>query len=294
VRDLSPPLLTLQRLLGPALIGAFALWRMHERLPRMAGTIAFGQMSIVGLIGLHILYKQLFALGDLDAFVRLGLAERIVWEVLLIGAGLALWRLMPDRREGLVLVGLGLAHNLLYSLLLHDPLWAEQAVGAWPLVNLLLPAFGIAFAGPALLERMAPTQQPRLQRPAAILRMIVVLLFALASLRQFFGGSILVNSDVGPNESILMSVAAIALAVGYLAWGIRSGQRAWRIGSLLLMLAAVAKVFLLDASGLEGLLRIASFLALGFSLIGIGWLYSRYLRPDGATGSDGAEAAIPG
>lgn len=64
--------------------------------------------------------------------------------------------------------------------------------------------------------------------------------------------------------------------------GIRSGQRAWRIGSLLLllMLVAIAKVFILDASGLEGLLRIVSFLALGFSLIGIGWLYSRYLKPD--------------
>ena len=43
------------------------------------------------------------------------------------------------------------------------------------------------------------------------------------------------------------------------------------------MIAAVAKVFLVDASGLDGLLRIASFVALGLSLIGIGWLYSRFL-----------------
>ncbi|NCQ63311.1 MAG: DUF2339 domain-containing protein, partial [Alphaproteobacteria bacterium] len=41
---------------------------------------------------------------------------------------------------------------------------------------------------------------------------------------------------------------------------------------------AVAKVFLVDAAGLDGLLRVASFLALGFSLIGIGWIYSRLLR----------------
>ena len=46
----------------------------------------------------------------------------------------------------------------------------------------------------------------------------------------------------------------------------------------MLMLLAVAKVFLFDASGLTGLLRIVSFLALGFSLIGIGWLYNRLLR----------------
>jgi uncharacterized membrane protein len=51
----------------------------------------------------------------------------------------------------------------------------------------------------------------------------------------------------------------------------------WRLASLGLMLAAVAKVFLFDASGLEGVVRIASFVALGFSLIGIGWLYARYL-----------------
>jgi uncharacterized membrane protein len=78
---------------------------------------------------------------------------------------------------------------------------------------------------------------------------------------------------------------AIALAVGFLLWGIRSKQRNWRIASLVLMLAAVAKVFLRDASGLEGLLRIGSFVALGFSLIGIGWLYSRQLgaeKPEAA------------
>ena len=43
------------------------------------------------------------------------------------------------------------------------------------------------------------------------------------------------------------------------------------------MLLAVGKVFLVDAAGLEGLLRVASFMALGFSLIGIGWVYSRQL-----------------
>lgn len=77
---------------------------------------------------------------------------------------------------------------------------------------------------------------------------------------------------------ILRSLLGIALAVGYLNWGIRFGRHNWRIASLVLMLVAVARVFLFDASGLEGLLRIASFVALGFALIGIGWLYSRPLR----------------
>ena len=35
----------------------------------------------------------------------------------------------------------------------------------------------------------------------------------------------------------------------------------------------VLKVFIGDMSNLEGLLRITSFVGLGFCLVGIGWLY---------------------
>jgi uncharacterized membrane protein len=108
--------------------------------------------------------------------------------------------------------------------------------------------------------------------------MVMVGLFGWATLRQAFHGSLLTEPGLGQTEDILRSVLGIALAGGYLLWGIRGKSRVWRIASLVLMLAAVAKVFLLDASGLEGLLRIASFVLLGFSLIGIGWLYSRQLR----------------
>jgi uncharacterized membrane protein len=92
-----------------------------------------------------------------------------------------------------------------------------------------------------------------------------------------FHGSILLETGVTAGEDICRSILAVLLAVGFLLWGIRSGSRDWRIASLVLMIAAVAKVFLFDASGLDGLLRIGSFVALGLSLIGIGWLYSRYL-----------------
>ncbi|OYU72425.1 MAG: hypothetical protein CFE32_23785 [Alphaproteobacteria bacterium PA3] len=40
----------------------------------------------------------------------------------------------------------------------------------------------------------------------------------------------------------------------------------------------VLKVFIGDMSNLEGLLRIASFVGLGFCLVGIGWLYQRFVR----------------
>ena len=89
---------------------------------------------------------------------------------------------------------------------------------------------------------------------------------------------------------MLRSLLGIVLAAGFIGWGAYSGQRTWRIGSLVLMLLAVLKVFLFDAAGLEGLARIASFMALGFSLIGIGWFYTRQLKRGGAGELEAASA----
>jgi uncharacterized membrane protein len=276
--NLPAPGMTAQRLLVPALACALALWRTGGDLP---GIVRKGATALVGalmLVGVHIFYKHLLLIGDPASFVRMGLAERTLWEVALIGAGVAVWRALRVRDVALALIGAGAAHNLLYTVLLHDPLWDAQAVGPWPLANLLLPAFGIAFAAPSLFAWIAPEAAARVKRPTDLLRMGLILLFAFATLRQLFCGSLLTVTEIGEVENICRSVLGIALALGFLLWGIRSGLRDWRIASLVLILLAVVKVFLFDASGLEGLLRIASFLALGFSLIGIGWLYSRNLK----------------
>jgi uncharacterized membrane protein len=105
---------------------------------------------------------------------------------------------------------------------------------------------------------------------------VLIALLSLSELRQLYAGSVLL-SPVSSQEDLFRSIFAIAVALGFLAWGARTGQRSWRIGSLVLMLLAVFKVFIFDAAGLEGLARIASFFALGVCLIGIGWFYSKQL-----------------
>ena len=63
-----------------------------------------------------------------------------------------------------------------------------------------------------------------------------------------------------------------------LAGGLRFGPGVYRAGMALLVLA-VAKVFLVDLAGLTGLFRVASFLGLGLCLVGIGFLYQRFVFP---------------
>src|SRR3546814_10506978 len=81
--------------------------------------------------------------------------------------------------------------------------------------------------------------------------MALVTLFAWATLRQAFHGSLLVEPGVAPAENILRSLLLLLLAIAFLLWGIRVGRQDWRIASLVLMLAAVGKVFLFDASRSE-------------------------------------------
>lgn len=268
----------LRRLALPATLIGLTLWRgQFGTIERWTGVAA---ASIMGAVAVHILYKQLFDIGSGSDFTHAGLAERTLWQALMLGGGYAFWRIAHHRIAALALIAAALAHSLLYTMLLHNPLWATQAVGSLPLLTLLLPAFALPFFALTLAGRIVPDLAIRFARTIDAMRMLMTSMFAFAALRQLFEGSLLNGPNLAAGEDIGRSVLAIGLAIGFLLWGIRTSKRDWRIASLLLMLGAVAKVFLLDASGLTGLLRIASFLALGFSLIGIGWLYSRQFKSD--------------
>ena len=273
-----PPLADVAlRLLVPALVIGFLALRQHDPLLRRSAAIGG---AVLAFVSLHVAFKQVFAIDGHARFVALGMAERTAWELLLAAGALALWRRAPRIAQGLAAASL--AHFVAFTALLHDPLWTRQAVGEWPLLNWLLPAYALAFA---LLRQAGRIGLPAwAERSRGWVQMALVTLFAAAQLRQLAHGSLLVAGRVSEGEDIARSVLLIALAGGFLRHGIVHAARDWRIASLVLLLAAVAKVFLLDAAGLDGLARIASFAALGFSLIGIGWLYARYLpEPVGLT-----------
>lgn len=76
--------------------------------------------------------------------------------------------------------------------------------------------------------------------------------------------------------SFVWLLFGIALLVGGMIFKIRE----LRIGSAAVMMLTVAKVFLIDMSALEGILRALSFVGLGAVLIGMGLVYQRVLSRD--------------
>ncbi|RYD43877.1 MAG: DUF2339 domain-containing protein [Sphingomonadales bacterium] len=281
--QLDAALLTVQplllRLLLPAFLFAIPIWLIRDALPRWVWIAALSLAAIVGGIAVHSLYRLGFAVIAGGDFVTTGVLQRLIWEALLIGAG---WFAMMRRLTGIArpLIVAGTAHALFYGLFLHNPLWSAQAIGGWPLVNLLAPLSLLPWLGLTRMPMLFAKASEQFDRAIQIATMLLVAGFAWATLRQLFHGSLLAQPGVTDAENILRSILILALALGFLLWGSRAKRHDWRIASLVLMIGAAGKVFLFDASGLEGLARIGSFVALGLSLIGIGWLYSRQLAPD--------------
>ena len=97
-------------------------------------------------------------------------------------------------------------------------------------------------------------------------------LYAGLEIRRFWQGDWLGTPGVQQGELYTYTVALMILGATLLYQAIaRRSPVLRRIGMAVIALT-VAKVFFIDASGLTGLTRVASFAGLGLSLAGLAWL----------------------
>ncbi len=278
-----PTILTVVMRIVPVLTaGAGLLWLAHDTYPAVRKGM-LGGIVMIAFVAAHTLFKQLFSLDSAEQFRTIGLVERSVWEAILLAIAYCLYRQGAAKQSAALTfarqftAAAAFAHFTYFTVLLHNPLWSEQWIGPWPVITWLLPAYAAGMAALLLLRRMVSAGAAITLPLFDAALMALVSLLAMSELRNVFSGGWLTLVPIGQTEDLLRSLLGILLAIGFLMWGARTRARSWRIGSLVLMLGAVLKVFLLDTAALEGLARIASFMALGFSLIGIGWFYSKQL-----------------
>jgi uncharacterized membrane protein len=77
-------------------------------------------------------------------------------------------------------------------------------------------------------------------------------------------------------ELYTYSIVWLLFGVALLAAGFARKIAVLRHAGMALVCVVVVKVFLIDMAGLEGLLRVVSFLGLGAALMGLGYAYRRY------------------
>jgi len=262
--DLPPLVRILRELALPA--GLIALALLCEPAPPGPWrSRAMAVLAIVATFTAYALAKAPLAIADLPRFERFGFLERVAITHACFAAAWIATRHRQDLARALLI--LGLARFVWFDLAVLCPALVPQSVGGIPLFNL-------ATIDPLLVAFwLWPLRRERAWRGAMLAAIFIAV---AASVRQATHGAIL-TGPIGRTENWLYSAAFLALALAWLALGIRRKLDDLRILGLALLIPVTLKVFLIDAAVLEGLLRILSFFGLGIALIAISWAYRRFV-----------------
>nr|WP_279306618.1 DUF2339 domain-containing protein [Microvirga solisilvae] len=161
----------------------------------------------------------------------------------------------------------------------------QQALGGVILNSLLL-----AYLLPSILAGVLAYVE-RNSRPyyyalsSAVLSLLLQWAYVALEIRRIFHGPVLsLRLGFTQGEQWSYSVALLVIGMVLLGFGILRDNRFARIASAVYLVLAVLKVFIIDLSNLEGVMRALSFIGLGLVLIGIGLVYQRFLvrRPGNA------------
>ena len=226
-------------------------------------------------------------------FIKAGFFERgVITNILFVYGLVCLWigrRLLRTAftHSGSVLCAVAFFRIGYFDLLIHNPLWDSQKIAGIAVFNALLLPYGLPLIWAWITAREFDFMRKE-RWASAVKGFMLLLLFALVTLnaRHLFHGEYL---NVGPTsnaEIYTYSAVWLVLGIGLLFGGIAKKDKMLRYASLGVILVAVGKVFLYDASELEGLYRVVSFFGLGLCLIGLSYLYSRFLpAPNQAPGA---------
>lgn len=264
------------------------------RESRLADVLEAGAIVFVfGLATLEIrsLFSATGAIGGSYEF-----AERAVQTLNWMGFSLVLLRLEGLRRRPFyawmrhALMALVTLNLLLYKGGPLEALAPDVAMGPLPVFNLLLLAYAVPAVLAVFVYRAARGIGAELTALVyGVGALGLMFMWLNFEVRHAFHGSLLGRAAAGDAESYAYSIAWLAYAGALLAAGLWRGKKSLRYASLAVLLLAVLKVFFFDLGQLEGLWRALSFLGLGAVLVGIGYLYRRYVFGGPAAGEASEE-----
>lgn len=172
----------------------------------------------------------------------------------------------------LLLLALGSYAMIVLRLLASDP-WLYSAIGPRPIANLMTFTFLVPVVIGLLFARF---YLPQFRRVALAFSGVAAFVFVTLEIRHLWTQTVRLDfPPVSDGELYTYSAVWLVIAIAtMLAGSWRFGRDTYRAGIALLVLV-IAKLFFVDMSDLQGLLRVASFLGLGLSLLGVSFLHQK-------------------
>jgi uncharacterized membrane protein len=176
------------------------------------------------------------------------------------------------------------------SLLALNPVLTEKFLPGNALFNPLLLAYLAPVPLLGLIARKLDSGW--LRNGIGLLAVALAFTWVTLQTKRLFQGPILQVGATSDGEFYAYSLVWLAFALSLFVAGLKLARQNVRYAGLAVMVLVVLKVFLADLSDLSGLLRVFSFIGLGLSLVGIGWLYT-HLGPQGEAEEGGPHPAPP-
>ncbi|GHA26377.1 membrane protein [Oceanisphaera arctica] len=178
----------------------------------------------------------------------------------------------------LILLGLS-SVSYLVLVILYNPLWNLGNVSDTPIFNMLLPAYG----GPVLLA-LALSRFPLLAPKLWVwgVAAVALMLFTGLEIRQLWQGSDMsLSSGMSSGELYTYSVVGMLYAIAAIIYATKKSYPLFYKAGMVLLGLVIAKIFLIDMDGLQGLWRVAAFMGLGLALLGLAWVHQKVQRASG-------------
>jgi uncharacterized membrane protein len=217
---------------------------------------------------------------------RYGVMERgwmaVSWGALACSLIYAAWqRPAPVLVWGWQIVGsCAVALAVLGQTVWFDMLFDDGGIGTTPIFNGLLVGFGLtallAAIATWMLGQMGARRATAIAGVTALVQSFALLSYEIRHWFNFAEGR-LTDGGITDAELYTYSVVWLVFGAALLLAGIFTGSTVLRYASLGVLVLVVGKVFLVDMSGLTGLLRVFSFLGLGVFLLALGFIYRRYV-----------------
>lgn len=270
-------------------ICAFAVW-WFARNRRPAHYVMFlgivAQFFLVAWIGLAV--RHFYNAPILAHFLNPPAATLEAFSyapAYLVAASIALLlsrRILAVMFAGItnVLSAFGVLLLIAINLVIENPLATNAPMGMHPVLNLVVLGYLVPTVLTVFLWWFTRGASARFARRLTLALGIVsgLYLFAWVSftIRWFYQGDYIgAWKGALPAETYTYSAVWLVLGVAVLVLGQKMRSRTIRMASAGLVTLTVVKVFLIDMSELEGVLRAFSFMGLGAALIGIGLFYQR-------------------
>jgi len=278
----------------PAILFYLSLWgitRAGQAREKLVYTL-FGVANLLVVTMGYYLFKEVMHVGTGHIFSsETSFVGRGVLTMVLAGAGIGIVELTRRfdiealQPWGKFFFKVAILRFVYFDLFLHNPYWSQdQFVGDIPLFNGITLTYGLGFVASiwVLYNEELMVESDLKRKFYAFTGLVAVFALVSFSVRQYFHGGVLAHGIISSAELYSYSVVWLLSGLVFLAVGIKAQSKSIRLVSMAFIALVVCKVFLLDASELEGLYRVFSFLGLGFSLIGLSYFYSRFVSDDRA------------